>query len=238
MKRLLLLLVALAPVACLDFEDPTIPDRRQPVRLNANLRLLPGGIFQIDGTLSPGREQTGVLRLVQVPEIHASEFVATPVERDVRGVHHYLTAFSIAPERAASAFEVLVPAVRGTSAIGPIVLHGLRRLDPDTLRLRAGDDIVLHMDTVAQPSPADRTTAQWFAEIRGGSTVFRIIADGPPPPALRIPADWVAAPTGATVTISLIYYQTTQITTPDDTYVANVLLDTRLQWTVVYEGEP
>jgi hypothetical protein len=235
MKRLLLLVLLLAPAACFEFDDPVIPERRAPAILQANMRVLEGGTFQIDGSLTPGREQTGALRIVQVPQIHASEFVAEPVDRDDRGVHMYFSTFTISAERAAGAFELVPPAVRGTTAVPPVVWYGLRRVGADTLRLPAGADIVVRVDTVPQPSQPAQRTRQWFAEVRGAGTVFRLSADGAPPAALRIPADWVGGNAGGQAVVSLIYYQSAQLRTAGNTYIANVLLDTRMSWTVLFD---
>jgi hypothetical protein len=233
--RWLLLVLLFAPAGCFEFDDPVIPERRAPAFLQANMRILDGGIFQIDGSLTPGRDETGALRIVQVPQIHASEFVAEPVALDERGVHMYFSAFPITTERAAGAFELVPPAVRGTTALPPVLWYGLRRAGADTLRLPAGADIVLRVDTVPQPSRPAQRTRQWFAEVRGAGTVFRLSADGAPPPSLRIPADWVGTPADGRAVVSLIYYQSSQLRTADNTYVANVVLDTRLSWTILFD---
>lgn len=235
MKRLLLALVAVGATACLDFEDPTIPERRAPAILQANMRIL-GGIFQVDGSLAPGRDESGVLRVVQVPQIHASEFIADPRSRDERGVHDYQATFPIAPARATEPFRLVAPAVRGTTPPPPVVWHGLIRADPDTLRLAAGADITLRVDTAAAPSQPAQRARQWFVEVRRGGDVFRINADGAPPRALRIPVDWLGGAPDAPVLVSMIYYQSAQVRTPDNTYIANVLLDHRLNWVVLYDG--
>jgi hypothetical protein len=99
-----------------------------------------------------------------------------------------------------------------------------------------GSDVIIRMDTVPALSTPPFRVQQWFLEIRTGPRVFRVSADAAPPPVLRIPAEWIPGQAGGRSDLSLIYYQTTQIRAADNSYIANVVLDTRLNWVVLFRN--
>jgi hypothetical protein len=227
---------ALLIAGCLEFGDPLIPERETPALLLAHVRVFDTRSLQVDGTLSPGREATGFLRVVQVPQIHVAELVIDPREVDERGVRVYHTVITVPHDRTGETFDVIAPDVRGAGPLPPVRMHGLRRTGADTLRLPAGADIVLRVDTVPAPSLPAQRLRQWFIEVRSPGTSFRISSDGPPPPVLRIPAEFVAASTGGRADISLIYFQTADVRDAAATYRGNILLDVRLNWIAFFEA--
>jgi hypothetical protein len=237
MRRLLLLPLLLLTGGCLDFSDPVIPDRRAPAVLQANMRIFDAGVFQVDGSLSPGREESGFLRLVQQPFMQSGPFLIEPRTLSDRGVRTYQSSFPVARGATEGPFELVVPDVRGTASIPPVRFWGLRRIGGDTVVVQRGADIVLRVDTVPEASVPATRFRQWFLEIQVG-TSFRISGDGAPPAVMRIPAEWIPQ-TGVTQgTISLVYLQSAQLRSADNTYIANVALDTRLTWVVRFVDPP
>jgi hypothetical protein len=227
-------LAALVCSGCIDVAEPTIPDPRSPAVLQANMRIFDSGVLQVDGSLSPGREETGFLRVVQVPFIQVGQFLAPPQSLSRQGVRIYNENFVVPRDATAGPFELVPPDVRGTPTLPTVRWYGLQRIGNDTIVAAPGTDIILRVDTVAaQSQPANRFR-QWFLEVRTNATVFRISGDQPPPHTLRIPAEWAPGMDGGRSEISLIYYQTTQLRTPDNSYIANIMLDTRLNWIVQF----
>ncbi|CAN5857260.1 hypothetical protein BH23GEM9_BH23GEM9_36510 [soil metagenome] len=231
---------ALAPLllgGCLEFGDPMIPDRDAPALLIANMRVFDVGRFQVDGTLTPGRETTGFLRVVQDPRIRAGDVVVEPDEVSSAGVRIYDSDFVIDRNGTAGPFVLVPPDIRGVGPLPVLRWHGLRRAGPDTLSLAPGADIVLRLDTIPEASMPAQRMRQWFVEVRGSGTTFRISADGAPLAALRIPAEWIATSAGDRADVSLIYFQSTQLRDAGNTYIANVVLDVRLNWVVFFEQQ-
>jgi hypothetical protein len=225
---------ALLLAGCLEFEDPLIPERESPAILVANVRVFDAGALLVDGTLSPGRDAAGFLRVVQVPFVTVNGHHAEPVDVDERGVRRYQSSFPGERDATSGPFDIAVPDVRGVGPIPPVRFHGLRRVGPDTLRLPAGSDIVLRVDTVGAATPA-ALSRQWFLEVRSGGPSFRLSADAAPPAQLRIPTEFLTP--GPRADISLIYYQTVQQRDAAGTYISNVVLDTRMNWVVLFEDE-
>jgi hypothetical protein len=238
MKRLLSLLpLGLLLGGCLDFEDPTIPDRRSPAVLQASMRIFDAGIFQVDGSLSPGREESGFLRFVQMPFMQSGPYVIEPRTLSQQGVRTYQSAFQVPRNSTEGPFELILPDVRGTPPLPTVRWWGLRRVGGDTITVQRGSDIVLRIDTIPEASSPPNRFRQWFLEIQLGSS-FRVSGDGAPPAVMRIPAEWVpqtGAPAGV---ISLVYLQSTQLRAADNSYIANVTLDTRLTWHVRFVTPP
>jgi hypothetical protein len=221
---------------CVELMEPTMPDPRSPAILQANMRIFDAGAFQVDGSLMPGREETGFLRVVQVPFIQAAGFAVEPRTLNQQGVRTYQSGFAVPRGATSGPFDLVVPDVRGTTPLPPVRWWGLQRVGSDTVRVQPGADVVLRMDTVPEASQPENRWRQWFLEIRTGTQVFRVSADAAPPSTLRIPAEWVPGQAGGRSDISLIYYQSAQLRAPDNTYIANILLDTRLNWVVLFAG--
>jgi hypothetical protein len=228
---------ALLCAGCIELTEPEIPDPRSPAILQANMRIFDAGMFQVDGSLSPGREETGFLRVVQVPYIQSGRFVVAPRTLSPQGVRTYNESFAVPRNATAGPFELIPPDVRGTPTLPPVRWWGLHRVGSDTLVVAPGRDVVLLVDPVPEASQPATRVRQWFLEIRTGATVFRISADHPPPPVLRIPAEFAPGRLGERADISLIYYQSAQLRAPDNSYIASILLDTRLNWVVLFRDD-
>jgi hypothetical protein len=236
-SRALLFIALLGAGGCLDFADPTIPDRSAAAVLQANMRVFDQGILQIDGSLSPGRDAEGFQRPVPSPFIEAAGMLIEPRSLGETGVRSYSTSMAVPPRETLGPFVLVAPTVQHAGTLPVVTWYGLRRLDPDTLVIRHGDDIVLHMDTAAaQPDPPN-LTRQWFLDVTAGGRTFRISATGAPPLTMRIPSDWVPPPQNNHALVTLIYYQSAQLRSPENLYIANVLLDVRLSWVVRFEPD-
>ena len=231
------LLLVLGGSGCLDFEDPTIPDRSASAVLQANMRVFDQGIFQVDGSLSPGRDAEGFQRPVPSPFIHAAGRVIEPQTLGERGVRSYSTSLSVQPRETLGPFQLIAPTVQHAGTLPVVTWYGLNRLDPDTIVVRPGDDVVLHMDTAAAVPDPPNLTRQWFLDLTAGGRTFRISATGVPPLTMRIPAEWVPTPQNNHAVITLIYYQSAQLRSPENLYIANVLLDVRLRWVIRFEPD-
>jgi hypothetical protein len=202
------------------------------------MRIFDSGLFQVDGSLSPGREESGFLRVVQSPFIFAAGHVVEPRTLSDRGVRTYNETFQVPKDATVGPFDLVAPDVRGADLLPPLRFWGLRRVGTDTLTALRGGDIVVAVDTIPEASQPVARSRQWFAEVRTATGSFRLSADGAPPRVLRIPAEWIPLAPDGRVDISLIYYQSALVRSADLTYTANVLLDTRLNWVVRLQDAP
>jgi hypothetical protein len=235
--RLLLIGAVLGLAGCLDFAEPTIPDRSAAAVLQANMRVFDHGVLQVDGSLSPGRDADGFQRTVPAPFILAAGMLIEPQSIGETGVRSYSTSVPVPPRETLGPFELVAPTVHDVGALPHVTWYGLARLDPDTIVVRPGADIVLHLDTAdAVPQPPN-PTRQWFLDVTAGGRTFRISATGVPPLLMRIPAEWVPAPQNNHALVTLIYYQSSQLRSPENLYIGNVLLDVRLRWVIRFEPD-
>jgi hypothetical protein len=236
--RALPLLCVLGATACIDFAEPQIPNRQTPAVVQANVRVFDTGTMQIDGSVSPGRDSLGFTRPVLGPFIGVNNVIAFPLSVNEQGVRSYNSQFPIARNDTRGPYDISLPEVADVGALPAVRWFGVQKLDPDTIRPLRGADIVLTMDTAAaQSNPANRFR-QWFLDIRAGVRVFRLSGDGPLPLRLRIPSEFVPPATDDRAAISLIYFQSSQLVSPGGGYIASVVLDTRLNWTVVFLPPP
>ena len=225
------LICVLAFSACLDFQEPAIPDLDAPAVAQIAVRTFDNGVLQVDGSLQPGRDSTGFQRVLQSPFVHVNELLVQPVALGDRGQRNYSLTIPAPPRNTGGPYRILLPDVRDAGTMPLVQWNGLLKLDPDTIIAPRGGDIVLHMDTIAAPS-SPAPFRQWFLDIRAGFRTFRISSDGLPPLTLRIPAEWVPLSTDPRATVSLIYFQTGQVRSSTNDYIANLTLDVRLSWNV------
>jgi hypothetical protein len=233
-RRCLLLSPLLLLAACLDFTDPILPNRATPAVLQVNMRAFDVGQFIVDGTLTPGRDSAGFQRVVQSPFMMAGGFVVEPKTLGERGLRTYSSSFAIPRGATGGPFELIPPDVRDAGALPPVSIVGLRRTDPDTIFVEPGSDVLLHMDTVPVQSMPSQLSRQWFLDVRSGARVFRISSDGPPPPTLRIPSDFIPPSPDGRAFIGMIYFQTASLRSDTNNYFANIVLDVRLNWVIVF----
>ena len=224
--------------ACLDFTEPVIPNRAAPAVLQVNMRAFDVGQFLVDGSLLPGRDTAGFQRVVQSPFILAGGFLVEPQTLGERGLRTYSTGFPIPPQATGGPFELIAPSVRDAGELPPVRMVGLRRLDPDTLVVRPGDDVLLHMDTVPVMSVPAQRSAQWFLDVRSGARIFRISSDGAPPSTLRIPSDFIPPSPDGRAFVSMIYFQSASVRSTAGDYIGNIVLDVRLNWVIVMRATP
>jgi hypothetical protein len=231
------LLLAAGAAACVDLAEPNIPDRRMPASAVLNVRAFDTGVLQVDGSLSPGRDSLGFQRAVPSPFVQAAGQTVEPRTVSAQGLRTYSSVLALPGGRTAGPFDVTLPVVSDVGMLPPARLYGLRRLDPDTLIVPRGGDIVLHMDTVPAASDPPNRFRQWFLDVRAGNGSFRVSGDGPVPLRIRIPFEWVPPAPDQRASVTLIYYQTAQLRSPGGLYSASLTLDTRLQWWVRFTSE-
>ena len=233
-----LLAGAISLHACVEFAEPVIPDRRAPAVGFFNMRVFDNGVLQVDGSLSPGRDSVGFQRAVLSPFIRVNTFNVEPTAVTEQGQRTYGTVFPIPRATTIGPWELNGPEVAGVGQLPRVLWGGIRKLDPDTLRVVRGDDIVLNMDTAAVQAIPTTRFRQWFIDIRAGTQSFRLSGDGPVPLRLRIPAEFIPPSPNNLATISMLYLQTASVSAPTGLYVANVTLDARLTWIVVFRTTP
>jgi len=229
-QRAALLLLALSPMAgCLDFIDPILPSRGAAAVVTAHVNVTERGDVELTVRLLPGLDSAGVPRAVAS---RAARLLSRAIEPDTVTLREwvYHETFTVPAAQVAGPIIFEAPAVRGVGAPPAVTWYGVRRMDPDTLTLRAGQDMRLVLDAdLGMPAPAP-ATRQWFMTLASTGGVFRLGADGVPPDTVIVPARWV--PAGDIVRVLLIWVQSADIRPQPGDYIGLVTLDVRASWTV------
>jgi hypothetical protein len=213
---------------CVDLAEPRLPNLGAPAFLNLTMRQIPGLPFEATGTLTAGRDSAGIRRRLLTPLVVVSEPL-TFGEPNAQG-SFVISMKPPVPADYAGPFEVQPPIIEGVAE--PVVFRwwGMRRLDPDTVQPDALGDVSLHVESELGPAQPAGRSQQWFLEMRGDFGSIRVSGDGPPPPTLRIPSQFIPPAPDKRVDISLIYIQSSTTIPAPGNYIAAVTLDTRASW--------
>ncbi|HUF49606.1 MAG TPA: hypothetical protein VMN60_02155 [Longimicrobiales bacterium] len=229
---------AMLLAACLDFADPDIPNKASPAVLQVTMRVFDSGVFQVDGSLLPGRDSAGFQRVVQSPFILAAGILVEPRTLGERGQRSYSHAVVIPRNDTGGPFDMIAPDVRDAGTLPAVRMVGINRVGPDTLVVAPGQDVLLRMDTLPLMSVPSTRSQQWFLDIRSGTRVFRISSDGPPPATLRIPSDFIPPSPDGRAFVGMVYFQTVSVRSETGSYIGNIMLDVRLNWVIDFESAP
>jgi hypothetical protein len=224
-------LSALAGAGCVDLAEPIIPSLGAPAVFNVTIRQIPGLPIDVSGTLSAGRETSGFRRQVLTPLIAINQPIVLG-EPTAQGI--FLISAQVPPPASdfIGPFEVQPPLIDGLPAPPTFRWFGIRTTDPAVIETDSAGDVTLHVQSeLGAADPANRSR-QWFLELRGDAGSIRVSGDGPPPPVLRIPSQFIPPAPDRQVEAFLIYFQSATISQAPVTYIASVTLDVRLQWII------
>lgn len=231
----MILAVALLVAGCIDFVEPDLPLRGAPAVIDATIRIFDTGRLEVSGTLAPGLDDGGLLRMLTRDSLHAAGFdVAASAVAD-NGSRTYALERDVSPDLVAGEIVFRAPGVEGVSAPPAARWHAARRLDPDTLVISTAGDLHLHIDSSLGDFDPAVDIRQWFLTLDGGDDEFRLSANGPPPDTIIVPPRWLPAAPEGSIEARLTYFQSARIGDIDADYIALFTLDARLRWVLVVD---
>jgi hypothetical protein len=224
--------VVVALTGCFDFVEPDLSEAGAPAVLQMNLNLDETGLLRSDAILVPSLTVDGLRRTVPDDTLRVSGLALTPHDVRPNGTRRYSVNMTVQdPAAFVRPLRIESPLVTGVTAPPPVVAwFGLERADPDTVLVRAGDELLLHLIVEpgrAQPAPDQRL---WTLELVGDTANFRIGAQGLPPATLRIPAHWVPVGGSGRVLGSLTYYLTGTYRPAPGDYIHMLAATLRIRW--------
>lgn len=221
----------------IDFVEPDLPERGAPVVFEATLRVLDGSTIEVGARLAPGLDESGIRRTLQreAMRVLGAEIAPDSVLRN--GTRVYLATLPVVGIPA-DPITLEAPKVEDVGALPPVVRwFGLTRQGPDTVELAPGSDLILTVDSAAAAAVPPPDIRQWTLLLTGaGRAFFSVGSNGVPPDSIVVPARWIPQATDGVITARLTYQQSVQLRPAPGDYVALVLLDTRIQWTVRSRG--
>ena len=224
-----------ASSACIDLAEPNIPSLGSSAVFSVTVRQIPRQPIDISGTLTSGRDSIGVPRRVVTPLFVLGRTVEIG---DPNAQRIYVIGSRMPADSAdfVGPFDIQPPVIENTAFPQVYRLYGLRRLDPDTVRMDALGDVALHVQTrfgSGGDVAPQNITRQWFLELRGQSSVINVSGSGAPPDTLRIPSQFLPAGTGGRVDATLIYFQSATVVAQPVPYITSVTLDVRTEWIIL-----
>ena len=227
-------LLALTLLGCVDFEDPDLPEAGDPALTQVILHLDDLGGLAVNALVIPGITSNNIRRTVPNDTLRLLGLPTTPIEVQANGTRTYLLQSQIGgPDPGGRAITIVPPVIVPTLAPPTsIQWQGMRRLDPDTVPVINGTDVILHVEltpTTVNPAPAARS---WNVDLVSAEGSFRFGANGVPPTSIRIPSFWLPATSNGRVTASLTYFQSGVYRPAPGDYTVSAGVDVRIRWTL------
>ena len=222
--------VAAGCAGCIDFVEPELPERGAPAVAHIAVVLLDSGVLALNGTLAPGFDDDGLRRRIADPTVAAAGAVFAPLGTARDGSLQYSAEEPIDPAVATGLVEIRGPRPEAVAAAPLIAWPGMGRADRDTVMREPDGSVRLHVERAPEPATGPPPEIrQWFLNLAGEESTFRLGGDGPPPAELDIPGRFI--PEGP-VAARLSYQQSATLRS-GEIYVALITLDVRVHWVVV-----
>jgi hypothetical protein len=206
----LLLLLCLALIGCWEFIEPEFAEQDAATVLQVAARINENGDLSVTGLLVPGLDDDGFVREVVRDTLYVFGIgVASDTARPT-GSRDYTLSTRLSAQTFAQPFTIVPPVVSGINSGPPVRWATPRPLDPDTIRIAPGSDLVIRLAYDSAGSDP-RPVQQWFMELSAGFDRFQIGANGPPPNTLLIPAMWIPRPVNGAVRVSFTLFQSAQV---------------------------
>lgn len=213
MRRLLpvpILILSQLLAGCWEFIEPEFAEQDATTVMQVDARMNDQGDFFLSGLLVPGLDENGFVRAVVRDTLFVFGIPVAPSDTNPAGGRVYNLSTRLGPQVLARPFTIEPPVVAGVGP-GPAVRWSAPLpLDPDTIRVARGADLVVRIayDTaIADPRP----TQQWFFELSAGLSRFQIGSNSPPPNRLIMPAIFIPQPSDSVVRGLFTSFQTAQI---------------------------
>jgi hypothetical protein len=231
LPRALIGAVALLAAGCIDFVAPDLPQVGGPAVFEGALRVRDDGPVRIDGELAPGIDEDGIRRRVPREAMIALDDSILPTNIQTDGTRRYLETRVADASVAAGPLSLEAPVVAGVDSPPAIRWIGIVRVDPDTLVLASGSDLVLRTFSAGTDVPAPLISS-WTLQLRGGEDNFRIGANGAPPALIQVPARWLPRTSDGLITAELGFLRRHSVGVEATSYVGIFLVDVTLHWTI------
>lgn len=218
----------------MDFTSPDIPDAGGPAVLSLTVAVSDSGTVQVNGTLHPGRDVTGVVRTVIDDAVLVLDRAIPPVDTAQEGERRYATTLPAPRDVTRGPIAIAGPAVEGVHAPPPSVLWaGIVRVDPDTIVLHRGNDLVLRTQAGPGGSTPPPLLRQWFLQVAAtNDEFFGLSGSGNTPEVVIVPARYVPDDADGELDVRLIQFQTAVFNARPADYAGTVTLQVRLHWVV------
>lgn len=223
---------------CLEFQNPNLPLPGGTL-LQVNVHFLGNRSVSLEATLQPGLAPSLEFRTVPNDTLLVNGQPLPPTTVHHNQARDYATTLPLPAE--SGPVTVQPPAVSGIAGRPPLLSwYGVRRLDPDTVVVAPGSDLHLHVDASAGPGVPPPGNRQWFLQLFAGGHMFQLGADGPPPPDLHVPAEFVPVDSLGPITASLTVLYSGQLPAANGSYFVNSQFDQHVYWTVLHapKGTP
>lgn len=229
-------------IACdVDFTEPTTTPPRvplpSPARLSANIHMESRDAphLRFHAGLVPGVKGDGSFRSVSDDTLRLGGMPLTPdtVHPEGQRSYRWSSGRGTVPD-----LRLEPPLVQGTAETPPPVeFRTYVRAGADTLLLAPGDTLRLDVATLGSASDLLQRTS-WTLHLIGsdGSLTIRR-HDTPPPPALRVPAEWLEWAVGEELRASLSVQEYSTFDPIDGDYQLSLAAASIVEW-VVRWAEP
>jgi hypothetical protein len=197
-------LFAVLLAGCLDFQTVTAPpvnvEQRAEIRIHASFDEGGDGSPQashrvrVIAQVYPGTDAQGPRRLI-TDTLWVRDFPIVPREGNPGQGWLYLADWASEPE---AEVRFGLPRISRLGEISPApVWHPVRRIGPDTLRLRPGQDLVLRLAIPPAEAWPDTLVGHWTLTMGGNSMNVHLSHAGEAPDSVVIPAVLLPAPSPA-----------------------------------------
>ena len=212
MKRLRALVLVLSAWSggCFDFIEPEFAEQDAATVLQINASMGERGALNVQGLLVPGLDEEGFVREV----VRDTLFVfGVPVASDTvtnAGTRVYRLSTQLPPQTRNLPFTIDPPIVSGISTGPRVEWSTPRSLEPDTIRIARGSDLLIRIaydSTRSIPQP----NHQWFLSLSNNVQSFTVSSNGPPPAQLLIPAEWIPQPRDSVINLFFTSSQSAQV---------------------------
>lgn len=207
---LLIAAACLLLAGCWEFLEPELAEQDAATVLQVNARITERGDFDMSGILVPGLDDDGFVREVLRDTLYVFGMAVPSDSTTPTGARLYRLSARLDPRLLMQPFTIDPPVVSGISAGPRVRWSSPLPLDPDTIRIARGADLLIRLaydSTGSQPPPQH----QWFLELRNNADHFQIGANRAPPGQLLIPGIWVPQSTDSIVRVGFTSFQTAQI---------------------------
>jgi hypothetical protein len=231
-RILLMACLCVSVSACWDFVEPELPVEAGVSVLQVSALLEDNGRVQISGLLAPGIDEDGFRRRILNDTLGVFDIRFPPTGSRSSGSREYVRIDTIGSDAFTRPFTVEPPQLANVTAPPVVQWYGARKLDPDTITIARGSDLVLRLDMAAGTSTPPPGTYFWSLNLSGAGENFQLGGTGAPPAELRVPAVFLPDSSGE-VRATLLSTQASVIRAPN--FRGNYTFTVRSTWLILVQ---